>query len=64
MLLHEFLVPGIQLCAWVACQRCQLEIEKGMDVQRAGLIRRLDELSLEQKRRITLPLLREALAES
>ncbi len=30
----------------------------------AGLIRRLDELSLEQKRRITLPLLREALAES
>ncbi len=30
----------------------------------AGLIRRLDELSLEQKRRITLPLLREALTES
>ncbi|MGV0953640.1 MAG: HdaA/DnaA family protein [Fluviibacter sp.] len=30
----------------------------------AGLIRRLDELSLEQKRRITLPLLRTALAES
>lgn len=30
----------------------------------AGLIRRLDELSLEQKRRITLPLLRAALAES
>jgi DnaA-homolog protein len=30
----------------------------------AGLVRRLDELSLEQKRRITLPLLREALAES
>ena len=30
----------------------------------AGLIRRLDELSLEQKRPITLPLLRAALAES
>jgi DnaA-homolog protein len=30
----------------------------------AGLIRRLDDLSLEQKRRITLPLLRAALAES
>ncbi|MFZ9616081.1 MAG: HdaA/DnaA family protein, partial [Fluviibacter sp.] len=30
----------------------------------AGLIRRLDDLSLEQKRRITLPLLRTALAES
>lgn len=30
----------------------------------AGLIRRLDELSLEQKRQITLPLLREALTES
>ena len=30
----------------------------------SGLIRRLDELSLEQKRRITLPLLRAALAES
>jgi len=30
----------------------------------SGLIQRLDELSLEQKRRITLPLLRTALAES
>lgn len=30
----------------------------------SGLIRRLDELSLEHKRRITLPLLRTALAES
>lgn len=30
----------------------------------SGLIRRLDDLSLEQKRRITLPLLRTALAES
>jgi hypothetical protein len=35
---EEFLAPGVELRARVACQRGELEVEEDVDIQRAGLV--------------------------
>jgi hypothetical protein len=35
---HELGVPGVQLCATMARQRCELKIQELVDVERPGLV--------------------------